>query len=238
MIIFSILFMSLAFAQVDEELSASRDLETDYTQYEQSTPKSLRRTPLSTAKLYNEETLPKATTWASKEMMQSRFEGLRDEKFLIWAKEPDMLRRSSWLYPDDGCFARAALAMRNMFKGYAPLAKKVFVFGNLRVKTRNSPKGIVGWWFHVAPIVEVKNVKYVLDPAINPLAPLTLKEWLQAMGKPEKMKVAICASGAYSPSDNCDKESDGLELRAERSQQKYLGLEYVRLAKMGRLNEL
>jgi len=238
MIIFSVLFMSLAFAQVDEELSAYRDLETDYSQYEQSTPKSLRRTPLNTATLYDEETLPKATSWASKETMQSRFEGLRDEKFLIWAKKPDTLRRSSWLYPDDGCFARAALAMRNMFKWYAPLANKVFVFGNLRVKTHNSPKGVVGWWFHVAPIVEVKNVKYVLDPAIEPLAPLTLKEWLAKMGTPEKMKVAICASGAYSPSDNCDKESDGLELRAEKAQQHYLGLEYDRMARMGRVNEL
>ncbi len=106
------------------------------------------------------------------------------------------------------------------------------------MKTRNSPKGVVGWWFHVAPIVEGKNVKYVLDPAIHPLAPLTLREWLATMGKPEKMKVAICASGAYSPSDNCDKESDGLELRAERAQQKYLGLEYDRMARMGRVNEL
>lgn len=239
MIILTAFLLSLSAVHANDDVSAYRPFNKDYSHYEKKfQTKMLKRTPLNTATLYNEDKLPKATTWGSKELMQERFEAIRDEKFLVWKKNPETLRRSSWLYPDDGCFARAALAMRNIFRWYAPMAKKVFAFGNLRVKTKNSPRGAVGWWYHVAPIVEVDKVKYVLDPAIDSKAPLTLKEWLDKMGKPEKIKVSICASGAYSPSDNCNRETDGIEARAERAQQHYLNLEYKRLVKMGRTEEL
>lgn len=234
-----LLSINTTFAQDHAELSAHRDLEVDYSLYQGPIEKTaVKRSPLNTAKLYNEVTLPKATSWASIEVMQSRFESLREDRFLIWKVKPEAQRRLTWFYPDDGCFARASLAMRSLFRLYAPLASKVFAFGNLRVKTKNSPRGAVGWWFHVAPIVEVKGVKYVLDPSIEFGAPLTLKDWLTRMGNPAKMKVSICNSGAYAPSSNCDKKSDGIETRAEIAEQHYLGLEWKRMVELKREHEL
>lgn len=225
---------------------AYRKLDKDYTLYEARAfahagpdeEKERRKTPLGISKKYDEAILPKATAWKSMEVLQKRFEAMRDAKFLVWRQRPEVLRRASWLYPDDGCFARAALANRNLFRWFHPVPNKVFAFGNLRVKTSNSPRGAVGWWYHVAPIVEVKKVKYVLDPAIEPSRPLILKEWLSRMGVPEKIKVAICGSGTYSPGDNCEKETEGLELRAERAQQYYLTKEWQRLVRLGRESEL
>lgn len=227
--------------------SAYRDETVEYTVYEnralQASQLSLaisqkRRTPLSTSKKFDPAALPEATKWKSVAEMQKRFERMRDERFLVWRRKPDVLRRSSWFYPDDGCYARAALANRNLFRWFHPVPSKVFVFGNLRVKTTNSPRGAVGWWYHVAPIVEVDKEKYVLDPSIEFTRPLPLVEWLARMGTPEKMKVAICASGTYSPSSNCDEETQGMELRAERAQQHYLDMEWSRLQRLGKQSEI
>lgn len=222
-------------------IEAYRPANVDYTVYERRVfetqspdEKFLRVTPIGSARLYNEETLPKAIAWKSMADMQERFEKIRDERFMTMADEPEFLRRISWLYPKDGCFARASLFNRNAFRLFIPVPNKVFAFGNLRVKTPNSSRGVVGWWYHVAPIVQVGAEKYVLDPAIEPERPLLLKEWIERMGNPKRIKVSICSSGAYSPGDNCLKETDGMELRAERTQKHYLALEERELKRMGR----
>ena len=230
-----ILYTSSTQAQ-NELVSATRALDVDYQEMIKTVSlashESIRKSALKSARRFPQAKLPKATAWR-KDQLLPRFQKMRDARFL---KENVALspRRASWLYPDDGCFARASLANRNLFRWYHPVPSKVFAFGNLRVKTKNSPRGVVGWWYHVAPIVEVAGEKYVLDPAIEPLKPLLLLEWLQRMGKPEKMKVAICASGTYTPGDNCAKETDGLELSAERTQRHYLKLEERRLKTLRR----
>lgn len=216
--------------------SAKRELGQDYRIY---TDKILAPgSAQGSARLYGQSALPKATAWTSLEVLKERFEHIRDERFLVWKGNTQVLRRSSWLYPDDGCFARASLAIRNVFRWFHPLPNKIFVFGNLRVKTKNSPRGVVGWWYHVAPVVEVNEVKYVLDPAIEFTRPLPMAEWLARMGRPERMKVAICSSGTYSPGDRCIRETNGLEIQAERAQQHYLTLEWNRMRSMGRTSEL
>ncbi len=224
------------FAHAGEE-SAYRHPDRDFSSYESRFMNSSRIREVSTggrsahrrAKLFPEATLPQATIWTAN-MLQARFEKLRDEKFIETASG---LRRPSWLYPDDGCFARAAMANRVAFQEFMPVPSKVFAFGNLRVKTTNHPRGSVSWWYHVAPIVQVGETKYVLDPAIEFSRPLTLEEWLGRMGSPEKMKVSVCSSGTYSPGDNCDKETNGLELRALRTQKHYLSLEEQRARRLG-----
>lgn len=226
----------------EENVSAYRNLKTDYTVYEQKASKFtddkiLRTTPLNTARLYSEENLPEITSWKSMEDLQRRFEEIRDERFLPHPKKPNVLRRIAWLYPKDGCFARAALFNRASFRKFIPIPNKVFAFGNLRVKTPYSTRGVVGWWYHVAPIVEVGNTHYVLDPSIEATRPLTLKEWLERMGNPAKIKVSICGSGTYSPGDSCDKRTDGMELRAERTEKYYLSLEESELKKLGQESE-
>ena len=237
-----LLFLPLAidaFATASRE-SAYRSLNVDYTKYESRALRnnielsSLRKSALRSARKYNELELPEVTPWSSLSVMQKRFEAIRDRRFLILNSDPDFPRRISWLYPKDGCYARAAMFNRNAFQMFIPIPKKVFVFGNLRVKTPNARRGVVGWWYHVAPIVEVQGQKYVLDPSINHEAPMTLKDWLSSMGKPERMKVAICNSGTYSPGDDCQKITDGLELRAETTQKHYLDLEARELRRMGR----
>ena len=162
--------------------------------------------------------------------MTQRFKKLRDVRWLTTEDHPDFLRRSSWLYPDDGCFARAALVIMNLSHWKIPVPNKIFVFGDLEVKTPNSQSGSVSWWYHVAPIVTVNGQKYVLDPAIEPLRPLKLEEWLSKMSSDvSTLEVSICQSGSYMPSDFCDKVTDGSEATAAQDQISYLGDEWSRL---------
>jgi hypothetical protein len=233
-------FGSYAANHSDGSVSAYRPLRTDYTVFERRAlgkahgPKILRVTPLNTARAFAGMPPASVTHWRSLQELQKRFEGIRDKRFLTAASDDAEPRRISWLYPKDGCFARAALANRLAFHMYIPVPDKVFAFGNLRVDTDNTRRGVVGWWYHVAPIVQVSATKYVLDPAIEHARPLPLPEWLDRMGDPKKIKVAFCGSGTYSPGDDCRKETDGLEARALRAQRHYLALEERELERMGR----
>lgn len=229
-----------SFAFENQDLSAYRNLKVDYEVYvkrvrEHNDEKFSGSSALRSARLYKEAELATPVIgWKSSGEMQKRFEAIRDARFMTLSSEPDFPRRISWLYPKDGCWTRAALFNRNAFRLFIPIPNKVFAFGNLRVKTPNSARGVVGWWYHVAPIVQVDETKYVLDPSIEPERPLTLDEWLSKMGNPKKIKVAICGSGTYSPGDRCDKETDGMELRAEQTQKHYLELEERELRRLGR----
>jgi hypothetical protein len=200
----------------------------------------LNVSPVEEAKPYGQTkaTLPAATLWKTEVEMKQNFDKFRDHRFLERSSQPGFLRRSSWLYPDDGCFARAALAVLNLGKLNVTLPKKVFVFGDLDVKTINSPNGSVSWWYHVAPLVEIDGVKYVLDPAIEPRNPLRLEDWLSRMNaNPDNLEVAICGSGSYTPYDACHKESDGVESSALSDQGRYLDSEWYRLKSLGRIPE-
>lgn len=231
---------SIVYGSDPGSVSAYRDLSMDYRHYEEhallrtSLKESFmtRTTPLSQATIYDESKLPEVTSWREKDLL-TRFESLRDGRHLVMSGKPEMPRRPSWLYPDDGCFARAAMVNRQAFRSFYPTPNKVFAFGNLRVKTPHSKRGVVGWWYHVAAIVQVKDKKYVIDPSIELTRPLELQEWIKRMGNPQKIKVAICGSGTYSPGDSCDKKTDGIESRARRAQEHYLRLEWERVKALG-----
>lgn len=83
-------------------------------------------------------------------------------------------------YPEDGCYARAHEMSRRLER-QGVTTGKVFVEGNLRVETKNSPKGYVEWTYHVAPVVAVDYngtvVVDVLDPSIFNHA-VTVDEWI------------------------------------------------------------
>jgi hypothetical protein len=175
------------------------------------------------------------TLWNSSAELTSRFEHLRDIRFLHEEEKPNFPRRSSWLYPDDGCFARAALAVRNLTEWKNPTPNKIFVFGDLQVESKNAIGGNVTWWYHVAPIVQIGAEKYILDPAIEPKHPLKLNDWLLRMSpNPSQLEVAICGSGAYTPYDACEKDTDGLERSAEDDQMYFLRAEWERLEALRR----
>lgn len=236
-----VLFQSFAFAQEWDGKSARREPGVSYLK---SVHRMLQwRSPLnlpdqsaySAAQPFKGATLPAATQWASLAEMQKQFANVRDVRWLTTNDRPGFLRRSSWLYPDDGCFARAGLAIMNLHKWKQAMPSKVFVFGDLEVRTKNSPSGSVSWWYHVAPLVEVAGQKYVLDPAIEPQKPLKLEEWLATMSnRPDDLQVAVCHSGTYSPMDPCNHDSDGLELSAQNDQISYLLSEWSRLEDLNR----
>ncbi len=179
--------------------------------------------------------LPATTSWDSMQTMTERFKRVRDERWLEQTYRPGFLRRISWIYPDDGCFARAGLAIFNFAKWAIQVPGKIFAFGDLSVQTANSPFGNVSWWYHVAPVVEVLGEKYVLDPAIEPGMPLPIADWISRMSnRPSSVQVAICGSGSYDPSDLCDKDTDGVESTAQADQPYYLDNEWDRLIELHR----
>src|SRR5687768_13722043 len=132
----SLLFLAfLPLSEVFGSELAHRPLHVDYKVYEsralnnEGDQKLLRISALRSARKYSEAVLPEATPWASHEIMQERFENIRDKRFLTLSSEPDFPRRISWLYPKDGCFARASLFNRNAVRLFIPIPKKVLALG-------------------------------------------------------------------------------------------------------------
>lgn len=132
------------------------------------------------------------------------FSKVRDSRFLQDDQHENFKRRLSWLYPDDGCFVRAELMNFLVDEIDSEKLQQVFIFGDLKVKTDNSPNGFVGWWYHVAPITKVNNKYYVLDPAINHHGPTELTSWIEKQVDTQKAQLTICNGDVTSPFDiNC-----------------------------------
>ena len=109
-------------------------------------------------------------------------------------------------YPEDGCYARAHEMTRLMEKK-GIISGKIFLEGDLKVETKNTPKGYVEWWFHVVPLVAVKKgdkiVLSVIDPSIAS-SPLTIEEWVaKQTSHPEGKAEALYKTERfnYRPSD-------------------------------------
>ena len=173
--------------------------------------------------------------WEDVEFVSEKFEYVRDLKFLKTEEQPNLMRRSSWLYPDNGCYARASLMIENLSKAKVELPWKVFIFGNLKVKTENHPRGYVKWWYHVVPIIKVGSEAYILDPAIDHHEPLTLEEWaLRQVKELDSATFSICHASAYTPSSTCLGSSKmDLELALE-DQNDYLATEWIRQLNLDR----
>lgn len=176
---------------------------------------------------------------------QKEFERVRNLRFLTLPEMASFLRRIPWFYPDDGCYMRAELTAEELEKGNYPAPKKLFVFGDLALKTANSPEGWVYWWYHVAPVIYLgpshqgsprseENV-YVFDPAMNIKHPIRLKIWVQSMvGDVRRAKLSLCDETAYSPSSQCHpKNSDAAE-RAMKDAPRFLRSEWFRLKGLDR----
>jgi hypothetical protein len=233
---------SLTAAAGIEAKSAKRDPNVSYKAYmarayllsQQEHPDATAKAAVDSGMSADNAAKVPVASWATSAELKEHFEFVRDLRFLESPQQPGFKRRSSWLYPDDGCFARAALAVKNLASNNQLPPNKIFVFGNLNVKTGNAPDGSVSWWYHVAPIIEVQGAKYVLDPALEPKHPLPMMDWLKLMGDPKQMEVAICGSGTYTPNDSCDKTTDGLEQGAGDDQIYYLDAEWDRLLELNR----
>lgn len=244
-----VLMVLLAFSSLSlaEELttfySANRYFNESYPQAMQRSLKESSRfgvvkaakdSPVELMKSIEEVDFSKAPELDSYQDLLKLFEYVRDTRFLHQNENTAFLRRISWLYPDDGCFARAALANHLAHQFQMTRAAKLFVFGDLSVKTPYSPYGEVGWWYHVALLVNVGQTSYVLDPAIEPQKPLLAMEWFEAMTKNTKgLKAAICHPFTYTPGDHCLNAINDPIDKAGKAESYYLEEEWTRMRVLG-----
>ena len=193
-------------------------------------------------------------TWPNYKVIQENFVKVRDMRYFQDEAQSGFARRITWLYPDDGCWSRASAVIKDFFGPLNNAANayqrpsKVFAFGNLCVNTNNSPTGRASWWYHFAPIVRdaETNQTYVLDPSINPTAPMPIEQWVTAIsatnGKCSQTTnnittFNICNGYGVSPYDRCEfsRELDfESEIRSVLLQQYYRKFERDRQVELGR----
>jgi hypothetical protein len=95
-----------------------------------------------------------------------------------------------FLYPEDGCWARASEMCRLMILDSAH-PRKVWIDGVLNAKTKNSPACEVWWGWHVAPTLCVRkwswfffySQTHVIDPSLF-TAPVTVATWKNVQNDP------------------------------------------------------
>jgi hypothetical protein len=118
-----------------------------------------------------------------------------------------------FLYPDDGCYARAHQMCRLLIKAGEQPAK-MFLYGNptMIVHTKNiPPPGCqIAWFYHVAPVLQVGTAVsptvYVLDPSLLS-APGTDAQWKTVQSNSGGMSV-ITAPSVYFRSPTCNIQTD------------------------------
>lgn len=164
--------------------------------------------------------------------LENQFKYVRDTRFI---SDENFPRRLTWLYPDDGCYARAEMVSQKIIAQNFTEPKKIFVFGNLVAKTTNSSSGSVRWWYHVAVIYRVGTTAYVVDPALNPQKPMTLAEWNKAVGGGEaNLQYAICSHDTFDPDADCYNPRPMSATQAESEQRGFLQDEWERLLDLNR----
>jgi hypothetical protein len=170
--------------------------------------------------------------------LEQVFREIRDQRTLTDKTHPDFLRRVSWLYPDDGCFARAQIAIDAIAFATGFKLSKLFIFGDLAVKTPNAPhhETFVTWWFHVVVAARLGNEIFVIDPAVDPKAPMLLNAWVKAVApKPNSVTLSVCNMNTYFPDHSCTNGIANVHLWAVSDEETgYLGSEWARLVELGR----
>lgn len=167
------------------------------------------------------------------------FQDIRNIRFLDDPDKAHFPRRISWLYPMDGCFARAEW-VAHLLKKTDPTVQfsRVFIFGDLEVKTKNSSTGSVSWWYHVAVMIKHQGKAYVIDPSLEVTRPLELAEWvgLQVSNPSTDAELAICSSGSYGPSSDCAASENNMLSDEDAAEEisGYLSAERRNLKKLGR----
>lgn len=112
-----------------------------------------------------------------------------------------------FLYPDDGCWARAHEMCRLMIDAGAK-PRKVWIVGSLHVLTKNNPFCEVYWGWHVAPTLCVRKywwwpiaTRMVIDPALFG-GPVSQATWKGVQGDPAAALYPHDASVYYRWSAN------------------------------------
>lgn len=166
--------------------------------------------------------------------LENQFKYVRDSR-MVENQNGAFPRRLTWLFPDDGCYARAEMAKFALIENNFPAPKKIYAFGNLNAATKNTPSGWVQWWYHVAVTYRVGTTTYVLDPSLEPRRPLKLEEWHRLIGGAQtKVQYAICAANTFDPTVDCIQPKSGKKEMAINEQEVFLEPEWDRLLELGR----
>ena len=235
---FSFVFVLILSASAHAGLSAARLPGEDHSQSAIRTSNftSMYSTPQRMSKPLAELDISQIPDVGSYADMENQFKHVRDIRIMEDSRK-NLLRRLTWLYPDDGCFARAEMASHILQQNHFVVPKKIYVFGNLHAKTKNAPEGYVDWWYHVAVTYRIDKTAYVFDPAINPARPVTLAEWHTAIGGGARFQYAICDHGTFDPNEDCINPSQ-ISLESAMSEQNYyLAPEWQRLLQLHRQPE-
>jgi Glutaminase len=108
-----------------------------------------------------------------------------------------------FLYPDDGCWARAHEMCRLMLaQGAHP--RKIWISGNLHTPTKNNPACFVNWGWHVAPTLCVRtrlfrHIEEVIDPSLFNV-PVSEVTWKGVQGDANATLTPTAASVYMRPS--------------------------------------
>lgn len=187
-------------------------------------------------------------TWSDTDIT-AEFESARDDRYLTqtYPEESSFERRMSWLFPDDGCYARAEQVDVRVARFGKTRPYKLFAFADferpLRVYTDNAPDGVVNWWYHVVPVVKNgAGEPIVLDPAVSPCEPLPYKKWLALMvddiasydDVEHGYGVALGDSWSYVPSSLPSGEEPHSAQSLDALQGNFLYLEWSRQTDLGR----
>lgn len=229
-------FCSIFSALEATGLSAKRFPEESFQQAlqrvlgpESATPKS---SAYGTATPLDQLDRSRASEWSSEIYSPIEvFHFIRDYRFME-SIHSSFSRRLSWLYPDDGCFARAEMMRLELEEKFGLKSSKLFIFGDLTVKTPFSPYGSVSWWYHVVPAFRQDQQVFVFDPALKFDRPMLLEEWLEVMGQNGKSPLlSLCAGAAYGPSSDCDSPIPDSGVASDQSY--YLQMEEDRVLSLG-----
>ena len=169
--------------------------------------------------------------------LSDAFKIIRDERTFNDPEHKDFPRRIPWLFPDDGCYVRAAIFDQEIERLGYPRGWKIFAFGTFWINTSNHPDGQVMWWFHVAPVFRLADGLYVTDPSLFPDGPIKMKDWLKFLAPDHdmmKIQMVTCDPLSFSPHSRCIGGGNGMDKGAIRQMPDFLYFEWNRQVKLGR----
>ena len=176
--------------------------------------------------------LDKIPHWPKEKNHKLFFENARDNRFM--KDKGNFSRRITWLYPDDGCFARTELMAQQIEKQGAPAGVKIYAFGSLINESAYSDGGPTEWWYHVAVGYLVDGKVAIFDPSVSPEKIVTLNEWIQKMGNPKDLTLSICHRNSYGPSDSCLNPKSNRADRALEDEFELFPYEWERVSSIGK----
>jgi len=183
-------------------------------------------------------------TWSDADIM-AQFAATRDARYMTMSGDP-RLRRLSWQYPDNGCFARAEQVNVQVTQAGKATPYKLFAFSKyqgLVAHTTNTDSGVIGWWYHVVPVVKnTAGQAIVLDAALSPCRPLFWRDWLALMANDLAFYddvaggngVTLAAPTAYDPFSLVTGEPSHSTQSLNEQTGQFLPLEWQRQTDLGR----